>query len=113
MKQEPFEIGNYYHVFNRINNKENIFKEKENYSYFIMLIEKYLIETCQIYAFCLLPNHFHLLLKIKDFDNLPEAYRKGNKKIHQPFLIYLMHIVKLLIKDITERVVCFKSIFTG
>ena len=42
MKQEVFEPGNYYHVFNRGNNKENIFKEEENYFYFLKLIEKYL-----------------------------------------------------------------------
>lgn len=85
MKQEPFEIGEYYHVFNRGNNKENIFKEKENYSYFLKLIEKHLLQTCQIFAYCLLPNHFHLLLKINDINDIPDAYSSGTKKIHQPF----------------------------
>ncbi len=85
MKQEPFEAGNYYHIFNKGNNKENIFKEEENYPYFLQLIKKYLIETCVIYVYCLLPNHFHLLLKIKEKEQLPIDYQKGKKKIHQPF----------------------------
>lgn len=85
MKQELFEPGRYYHVFNRGNNKENIFIENENYLYFLQLVKKHLIVTCQIYAYCLLPNHFHLLLKIKDIKELPENYQNGDKKIHQPF----------------------------
>ena len=85
MKQEPFESGIYYHVFNRGNNKENIFIENENYLYFLQLVKKHLTVTCQIYAYCLLPNHFHLLLKIKDTKELPENYQNGDKKIHQPF----------------------------
>jgi len=85
MNKEPFEDGNYFHVFNRGNNKENIFKEEINYQYFITLIKKYLLEICDIYAYCLLPNHFHLLLKVKDFNLLPDIYKIGKKKIHQPF----------------------------
>ena len=85
MKKEPFEPDRYYHVFNRGNNKENIFKEEENYLYFLHLVKKYLTGVCQIYAYCLLPNHFHLLIKIKEIENLPEVYQKGIKKIHQPF----------------------------
>ncbi|MFC2086307.1 transposase [Bacteroidota bacterium] len=84
MKQEPFESGKYYHIFNRGNNKENIFIEDENYNYLLKLIKKYLTETCIIYAYCLLPNHFHLLLKIKEMENLPDLFQNGKKKIHQP-----------------------------
>ncbi|MDY6799780.1 MAG: transposase [Bacteroidota bacterium] len=85
MKQEPFEPGNYYHVFNRGNNKENIFKEPENYNYFLKLMKKYLPQTCETFAYCLLPNHFHILLKIKDKDLLPVDFQNGKKKIHQAF----------------------------
>ena len=85
MKQEPFEAGTYYHIFNRGNNKENIFKEEGNYTYFLQLTKKYLKETCNIYAYCLLPNHFHLLLKIKENEQLPIDFQNGKKKLHQAF----------------------------
>ncbi|MCB2196100.1 MAG: transposase [Bacteroidetes bacterium] len=85
MKKEPFESGNYYHIFNRGNNKENIFKENLNYNYFIQLIQRYITPTANIYSYCLLPNHFHLLLKIKEIEYLPELYKLGKRKLHQPF----------------------------
>ena len=34
----------------------------------------------------MLPNHYHLLIRIKDIDSLPREYISGKKKIHQPFL---------------------------
>ncbi len=85
MSQLPFESGFYYHLFNRGNNRENIFKEPQNYLYFLNLVKKYLVDICDIYAYSLLPNHFHFLIRIRDIDFLPEEYIHGTRKIHQPF----------------------------
>lgn len=82
MNQEKFEAGLTYHIFNRGNNKENIFIEETNYTYFLSLVEKYLLPICDIYAYSLLKNHFHFVLKIKDKENLPEKF---NNKLHLPF----------------------------
>ncbi|MDD3738877.1 MAG: hypothetical protein PHP31_06250 [Lentimicrobiaceae bacterium] len=75
MRQDFFEPGVVYHVFNRGNNKENIFFEEENYRYFLELLKKYLLPIADIYAYCLLKNHFHLVIKIKDYDQLEEKYQ--------------------------------------
>ena len=85
MKSQPIEISHYYHYFNRSNNKELIFKEKANYLYFLSLVEKYLIPIADIYSYCLLPNHFHFILRIKDAKGLPEKYQLSKSKISQPF----------------------------
>ena len=85
MKHQPFEAAHFYHVFNRGNNKENIFKTEDNYVYFLNLVKKYLLPICDIYCYCLLPNHFHFILKIKDFEELPEKFKRGKTKLHQPF----------------------------
>ncbi|WP_424493094.1 transposase [Salinimicrobium sp. GXAS 041] len=82
MKQDVLEPGVTYHIFNRGNNKEDIFKEEENYFYFLKLIRTHLLPVCDIYAYCLLKNHFHLLLKIKEREELFSAY---HRKIHLPF----------------------------
>ncbi|MBN1187271.1 MAG: transposase [Bacteroidales bacterium] len=85
MKQHPFEEGKFYHIFNRGNNKENIFIEERNYVFFLQKIYQYLLPICNIYAYCLMPNHFHLVVQIKEFEDMPHATQKGTAKLHQPF----------------------------
>ena len=75
MKQEPIKPGYIYHLYNRGNNKENIFKMDKNYFYFLFLLQKHFLAVSEIYAYCLLNNHFHLVIKIKDTDDLPDKYR--------------------------------------
>jgi putative transposase len=62
----PLLPGEYYHIFNRGNNRNNIFYKKENYEYFLRKYDEYLSDFIDTYAFCLLPNHFHLLIRVKD-----------------------------------------------
>lgn len=61
----PFEYENYYHIYNRGNNRENIFYQPQNYTYFLNNWKKYLVDFLDVYSFCLLPNHFHFLTKVK------------------------------------------------
>ena len=82
MKQEKFEYDTFFHVYNRGNNKEDIFIEDKNYSYFLKLIKDHLLGVAEIYAYCLLKNHFHLIIRIKDKNEIPVKYAD---KIHLPF----------------------------
>ena len=82
---EVFEPGFFYHVYNRGNNKENIFIEERNYSYFLDLVSKHLTPVCELYCYCLLKNHFHFLLRIKDYEELPDKLISEKNRIHQPF----------------------------
>ncbi|MCF6214443.1 MAG: transposase [Flavobacteriaceae bacterium] len=85
MKLEPLEPSYYYHFFNRGNNRENIFIEVDNYDYFIKLIKKYLLAILDIYSYCLLPNHFHLVFKIKPKQLLPKKIKEDKMTLYQPF----------------------------
>ncbi|MBN2730712.1 MAG: hypothetical protein JXR53_15915, partial [Bacteroidales bacterium] len=60
-----FESGNYYHVYNRAIGGEKLFLEKENYEYFLFKWQEFINPIADIYAYCLMPNHFHFLLKLK------------------------------------------------
>jgi len=56
--------GEYYHVYNRGCNKENIFKEEENYDYLTRLLNDSLTKhRVAMIAYCLMPNHFHFLMR--------------------------------------------------
>lgn len=56
----------YYHIFNRGNNKENLFKEERNYIFFLKKFKHYMPNLLEVHAYCLMPNHFHFLVKIKE-----------------------------------------------
>ena len=87
-KTTPFHNDSYYHIYNRGNNKEVIFKSHSDYLFFLGLLKKYILPIAKIYAYCLLSNHFHLLVKINNaeinkakiveqqFSNLFNAYAK-------------------------------------
>ena len=64
------EPGQSYHIYNRANGTENIFWEEENYRFFLQQYAKYLAEWVDTYAYCLMPNHFHLLVGVKERPNL-------------------------------------------
>ncbi|TEU21989.1 MAG: hypothetical protein E3J21_00945, partial [Anaerolineales bacterium] len=67
-KPVPLQYGKYYHIFNRGNNRENIFIEERNYRYFLKLYAKHIVPMADTYAYCLLRNHFHFLVRIKTME---------------------------------------------
>ncbi|MDP4267866.1 MAG: transposase [Bacteroidota bacterium] len=73
------EPGFYYHIFNRGNNHEYLFFEEKNYNYFLELYARHIIPIADTYCYCLMKNHFHFLIRIK------EDISDKNKKLHQPF----------------------------
>ena len=72
MSQIPLTPGVVYHIYNRGNNGENIFIEERNYAYFMKLYDKYITLVAETYAYCLLRNHFHLMVSIKDLPEINE-----------------------------------------
>ena len=92
-KTEYLQHGKFYHIYNRGINSENIFFETCNYEYFIKLYENHIDPIADTYAWCLMKNHFHFLVRIKDeselslpraphqcFSNLFNAYTKAINK---------------------------------
>lgn len=64
-KPVPLQPGRYYHIYNRGNNRENLFREERNYHHFLKLYARYVAPVADTFAYCLLKNHFHLLVRIK------------------------------------------------
>ncbi len=92
---QPLENGKYYHIYNRGINSTTLFKENKNYQHFLNLYDIHIEPIAETYAWCLMKNHFHLLVRIKDsreiesekkilpsqsFSNLFNAYTKAFNK---------------------------------
>ena len=57
-----FEPDQFYHIYNRGNNQSKIYFEDENYIFFLSKIRAYLLDYVKVLAYCLMPNHFHILI---------------------------------------------------
>lgn len=57
--------GNYYHIYSRGTNGETIFREEKNYDYFLDKWKFYIPSVAETFAYSLLANHFHALIKVK------------------------------------------------
>lgn len=112
MKYEVLKPGHFYHIFNKGNNDELLFIEEDNYNYFLSLIKKHLLSVCDIYSYCLLSNHFHLLVRTKDeiedakisqaFSNLFNAYSKAfNKKYNRTGSLFKVRFKRKLVTNET------------
>ncbi len=65
-RQVNLTAGYYYHIYNRGVNRQRIFFQPENWSYFIELLRRYFLSVAvDIVAYCLMPNHYHLLALLK------------------------------------------------
>lgn len=71
------EENSFYHIFNRGNNKGLIFFEERNYAYFLNRISTYLLPHASVICYCLMPNHFHLVVKVHH----KEGFEKGIKNL--------------------------------
>ena len=57
-----------YHIYNQGNNKQRIFFSKENYRFLLKKIKLYILPHADILAWCLMPNHFHLMVYVHTLD---------------------------------------------
>ena len=77
--QMNFEQGELFHLYNRANSQDEIiFHERENYLYFLKQYRKYLEKYFDTICYCLIPNHFHFLVKVKELD---ENLQSNNKNL--------------------------------
>jgi putative transposase len=66
----PLLFDTYYHIYNRGVNRENIFIEERNYDLFLKLYEKHLAPVTNLFAYCMLRNHFHVSLRVKSEEEI-------------------------------------------
>ncbi len=66
------EADNLYHVYNQGNNRETIFKSKNDYNEFLENLRKFVCSNADILAYALMPNHFHFLINTTSISATPK-----------------------------------------
>lgn len=56
----------FYHIYNRGNNKQKIFFKNDNYIFFLKKVRDQLVPVSDILSWCLMPNHFHFIVRATD-----------------------------------------------
>jgi len=87
-RELSFTPDEFYHIYNRGNNKGRIFFEPENYPFFLEKLGKYLRpDQVDIHAYCLIPNHYHILVRLLSGSDFSE-------KMHDLSISYAKSINK-------------------
>lgn len=105
------EQGCYYHLYNRSNRKELVFRNSENYLYFLRNFRSRFEDKVSVLAYCLMPTHFHFLIKVEtnEIDKLKQligiqlsAYTKAiNKAFDENGSLFQQHTKAKLVDDIS------------
>jgi len=77
-KRILFETDCVYHAYNHGNADDVIFREDTNYTFFLKRYRKYIPAIADTYAYCLMPNHFHIMMRIKDKKGLVRFFKTKN-----------------------------------
>jgi putative transposase len=74
-----FESGGIYHIYNQGNNRQLVFYNRENYIYFLRKLRIHIMPFADVLAWCLMPNHFHLMLEVREveIESLSAAFSEG------------------------------------
>ena len=121
----------FYHIYNRGNNREQIFYSRSHYLYFLQKINRFIKPHCHILAWCLMPNHFHFLVYtnhkgiellkkqqqsisklMEGFRNLLSTYTQGfNQEQQRTGSLFTQNTkVKLLETNLNQPFICFHYI---
>ncbi len=75
---EPLQPDRSYHIFNHANGFENIFRIEANFVYFLEKYRLFISPIAETYAYCLMPNHFHLVVRIRKRETIEALIRINN-----------------------------------
>ncbi|HXH18238.1 MAG TPA: hypothetical protein VNJ07_04055 [Chitinophagales bacterium] len=70
------EPGGFYHICTRANGSDNLFRTDDNYRFFLQRYASFIPSIADTYCYCLMPNHLHLLVRIKDMETVAATFGK-------------------------------------
>jgi len=80
----------FYHIYNRGNNKQKIFFSDDNYIFFLKKIRHQILPVCKIISYCLMPNHFHFIVMATDKSAIERTSFGGNPMQEFPYRLGIL-----------------------
>lgn len=102
--RNSFDFNGIFHVYTHANGHELVFREDKNYIFFLEKLKHYLLPVLDIYAYCLMQNHIHLLVVFKANNevsknlNIETANLVGEKS-HQILMKQFSNLLNSYAKD--------------
>lgn len=100
-----FQSNTIYHIYNQGNNRQQVFFNDENYLFFLRKMRGLILPHTEFLASCLMPNHFHWLILVKEsgcewveFRNNPD--KPGNAAPRQR----LNHQINTMLRSYTRAI---------
>jgi len=84
ISEYPLEPELISHIYNRANGNEKLYLNENHYYEFMYKYTKYIEPIVDTYAYCLLPNHFHFMVKIKSEEEIISFFKKQNPMFSLP-----------------------------
>lgn len=94
IRESHIESDRFYHIFNRGINSKATFLNRENFNFFLRKTKMYVLPYFEIYAYCLMPNHFHFILKAKSQIDISLNFKE--KGLHSEECFFSKAISKLI-----------------
>ena len=94
--------SHYYHLYNHANGSDDLFIEDRNYYFFLEKVNKYLLPFMDIYSYCLMPNHFHFLIRIKDEEILIQLLFQNNTSTSMNDMQHIEFIYRKISKSLSN-----------
>ncbi|MCY7410105.1 MAG: hypothetical protein LH473_07520, partial [Chitinophagales bacterium] len=82
VKSDLFLPGEFYHIFHQGNSGESIFKSDENFQFFLTKYSHYIFPVAETYSYCLMPNHFHLAIRLREEKELNAFFSRRSLELH-------------------------------
>ena len=73
---EPLLPERQYHIYNHVIGSDLLFKEEKNYFFFLEKYKKHITPVAETFAYCLMPNHFHVLVQIKKEEEIASLIKR-------------------------------------
>lgn len=92
-----FELNNVYHIYTQGNNQQKIFYSQKNYMFFLRKLRTHILPFAEILAYCLMPNHFHVLIVANEKTILTKEVAKKQKNI-------LSENIRIMLSSYTQAI---------